>query len=348
MTETTWVSPKTANDLTLGLGWKRTAFVFRLMIGIALLAYVFCRYDAASIVQRLSQAQIRWLVIAGMLMYVAILLSSLKWKSILHGYGRKESLLRLWVFYIEAGFFNLFFPGFVAGDVSRVVRTSADRTSSLEALMAVFFERFSGLLVASLFVGCVALLGRYKGLGGVWQRAMVIAIPIAVAACVVLLSVCSASRIAQLLPKVFSQRAAKMAEKIQYAIAMVGSHPALLGQLMVLSLLFILLSGPTAYFVARSINCPIPLHVLMVYAPLIALLSNLPISIAGVGMRENLSVFFYSALGFLPEDVIALAVAQSSLLVVINLTGGVLLLRSAQSYAKMRKIYEPFRKPKCP
>ena len=226
----------------------------------------------------------------------------------------------------------------MAGDVSRVARTSTDSRFSVEALMAVFLERFSGLLVTLLFIGSVMLLGGYQALGRTSLLVMLLVVLLPLAVFVVLFNVHWARRVLRALPDSIAQRVEGTAAKIRYSFTAVTSQPALILQIGVLSLVFILLTGPLSYFVALSVNFPVPLHVLIVYVPLIALLSNLPISIAGVGVRENLSVFFYSSLGFLPEDIIAFALSGSALMILVNLSGGVvLLLRPAQSYPKSKE-----------
>ena len=305
------------------------------MICLTSLVYVLHKYDAGDVFLRLRHVQIGWLVLAWVLVYAVALLNTLKWRSILHSFGRKDSLLRLWIHSIEGRFFNLFFPGFVAGDISRIARTSQGGESSFDALMAVFLDRFIGLLVTCLFVGSVALLGGYNALDDVWQMAVFLVILFAVAAPIVLLNTQLVQRIIQFLPGFLAKRAKKTAEMIQFPIKTITSRPKLLCRLILLSLFFVLGLGPIAYFVAQAVNFHIPLHLLMIYVPLITVLSNLPISIAGVGVRENLSVFFFSTLDFPPEDIIAFALSQSALALTVNLSGGaILLLRSMQPHSK--------------
>ena len=326
-----------ANDAAGSTSRKKVWYILRLAICAALLAYVFYRYDTTSVFLRLRQLQFHWWIVAGLIIYGAALVSSMKWKSILHGYGRQMSLMRLWSLYIEGGFFNLFFPGFVAGDVSRAARTSGDRTLSVDAVMAVFLERFSGLLVISLFVFSVSLAGGYKPLGDSSLRLGLLLVLVASLVLLVLLKLRLWQRALGVLPGFLGQRLQSTAEKARYAIDTVARQPTLLLQIVVLSLVFVLLSGPVAYFVARSVDVPIPLHILMLYAPLVAVLSNLPLSIAGIGVRESVSVFLYAGLGFLPEELVAFALAQSALMLAVNLSGGlVLLVRSAQLRSKSK------------
>ena len=305
--------------------------VVRIMICGALLAYIFQRYDASSVVGRLLQVQFRWLVVAGGVAYLGILVSAWRWKRILDSYGRSHSLLQLWALYLEGNFLNLFFPGIVAGDVSRAARTSRKGKASVDAFMAVFLDRFVGLLVAGLLVGTVAILGGYKALGPGWRGAILLAIIGGLGVLVMLLHVRWATQVVTVLPRSLSNRVEQVVEKIRNAVETVTSDPRLLAQLVGLSLLYICAAVGATFFVAQAVHFPVPLSVLLVYVPLVRLFVSLPISIQGVGVRENLFVFFLSALGFLPEDIIAFALSLSALMVLVNLSGGaVLLCRAAR------------------
>lgn len=328
---------QSANDVARSASRKKILYLLRLVICAALLTYVIFRYDTTSVFLRLRQLQVHWWIVSGLIMYGAVLVSSMKWKSILRGYGRQVSVMRLWSLYIEGGFFNLFFPGFVAGDVSRAARTSGDRTLSFDAVMAVFVERFSGLVVISLFVFSVSLAGGYRQLDSWSLRLALLMVLTASLVLLALLKLRLSHHALRILPGFLGQRLQSMAEKVRYAIGTVARQPRLLFQIVALSLVFVLLSGPVAYFVARSVDVPIPLYILMLYAPLVAMLSNLPVSIAGIGVRESLSVFLYSGLGFLPEEIVAFALAQSALMLTVNLSGGlILLVRSARLHSKSK------------
>jgi glycosyltransferase 2 family protein len=308
---------------------KFLSYLLRLAIGFGLIAFVFTKYDATFVFRRLAGIEAHWLAMAGVLMYTAALISSLKWQKILDSYGQKESLSELWMLYIEGGFFNLFFPGFVAGDGLRVARTSKRGKVLGTAFMAVFVERLSGLMAVAVFVGSVTALGGYGALGQIWEKAIAVVVVLVLCALALSINKWFVHMAGALLPDFVGKYVKDLSEKITYAVEMLFAKPNLLKQLILLSFLFVLLSGPVAYCVAQAIDFHIPLYLLMFYAPLIALLSNLPISVGGLGTRETVSVFFYSALGYLPEDIIALAVSQSALLFLVNLSGGIILIRWA-------------------
>jgi uncharacterized membrane protein YbhN (UPF0104 family) len=324
------VMSESTDDLATKSSLKKLLCLLRLLIAFALLTYVLLRYDAASVFRSLKDLHVHWLVPGWALLYVGFLLRSLRWRSILYSYGRKDSVLRLFSLYIEASFFNLFFPGFVAGDISRAARTSTKGKQSLEALFAVFFERFSGLFIVSVYVGCIALWGGYGSLGGILPNVILIAVAMVLTVFLLLLHVRCVQYIVWFFPSFLARRVEKAAEKLQYTIKTVMLYPTLLCQITSLSVLLIFSMVGAAYFISRAINFPVPFGVLLAYVPLTAFINNLPISIAGLGVRENVYVFFYSTLGFLPADIIAFALTFSGLGLVLRFSGGLLfLLRSA-------------------
>jgi uncharacterized membrane protein YbhN (UPF0104 family) len=313
---------------------KAVSYFLRLTIGIVLLAYVLNKYSAATILVRLIKADLKWLIAAGVLAYTGILLSSLKWKYILDSYERRISIWRLFKLYLEAGFFNLFFPSFIAGDLSRIARTSAGSTPSVEETLAVFLERFSGLLVACSYICVFALQGAYRELGQFWDYTILVIGASTLVGFVLLLKIQWIKYTVWFVPKLLRRRIDNAMEKITSALRKVTDSPRLLYQLTAFSLLFILTMVGASYCVARSIDFPVPATILLAYAPLTSLLVSLPISIAGLGVRENLWVIFLSALGFLPETIIAFSLLYSALMLFVRLSGGIVfllpLLRSSE------------------
>jgi len=295
----------------------------------ALLAYVLVKYDSASVFLRFRNAQFHWLAVAWVFGQGALLLCSLRWRSILRGYGREDALLRLHSVYLEANFFNLFFPGFVAGDASRVARTSSQGKAPLEAFLAVFLDRFSGLLTMFLYLGCVALLGGYDALGSTWSTAILLVLALVLVGLLMLMKIHWVRHVVRFLPGLLGRRMEKMVMKIHYTLGTATSRPGMLLQVAILSISYVFAMVVFAYFGSRSIDFDIPLAVLMAYVPLTGVVCSLPISIAGVGVRENIYVLVYSAAGFAPGDIIAFGLAMSALVLVINLTGGLLLLLRA-------------------
>lgn len=301
--------------------------LLRAGIGLAGLAWVAVAHDLGYALARLRQVEGGWLLLALAAVYVALLVRSVKWQAILACFGQREGLGRLWALYVESCFFNLLFPGNVAGDVARVTRSSAEGRFSTPAVMAVLLERLSGLLTTALFIAAVGLAGGYRGLGPPGRAVVWLALAVAAAIAVVPFALRAVVIPSRLVPTPWRPAVARREEQLRRAAGALIAHPQLVAALVVLSLLFVALAGGTAVALARAIGSPLPADLLMLYTPLIALVANLPVSVIGLGVRENLYVVVYGALGFRPEDGLALALAESALLLVVSASGGLLLWR---------------------
>ena len=328
------LSPKESTD-SVTSSLKRVLFPLRLVICTALLAYVFIKYDSTTVILQLQHVQLNWLVASLLLLYFEIFLKSLRWKYILRCYGRQDSSQRLFSLYIEAGFFNLLFPSFAAGDVSRIVRTSDNGRLSSDAILAVFLERLSGLVILCLYVTTIAFLGGYSTLISIDQIAMFIGVVAALLCILLFLKTNFAQYPLFFLQRLLGRHWESFSEKVQHTTNTIKSNPTLLWQVTFLSLLSILVMVLAAYSISLAINFSIPFHVLLAYVPLTAFITNVPISIAGVGVRENVYVFFFSALGFSPEDIITFGLTLSALVLLTRLSGGgLLVLRAAYTSLK--------------
>lgn len=300
--------------------------MLRFFMCLSLLSYVFVKYDPTSILRNLKNLDFFQLIIGWLLLYTGVLISSTKWGIILRCYNKKMSFMHLFRLYIEASFLNLFFPGFVAGDLSRIARSSPNGKASLEAAFAVFLERFSGVVFICLYVGCISILGGYRLLGHVWHRLIFITVLIVLVMIFFLANIQLAHRVARLMPLKLYRLVENTSEKIQHAINVFVSRPAILLQILIWTALFFFTLVCAAYFISRSVNFDVPFRVLLAFVPLTAFISSLPVSIAGVGVRENLNVIFYSALGFSPQFIIPFGLVTSTLALLISFSGGLLIL----------------------
>jgi uncharacterized membrane protein YbhN (UPF0104 family) len=303
------------------------ARALRLAIGLAALTYVVLVHDVRYVAARLRDVDGGWVLLALAVVYGALLVRSVKWQNILACFGQRERLGRLWALYVESCFFNLLFPGNVAGDVSRITRSSVEGRFSMRAMTGVLLERLSGLLTTALFVAGVGVAGGYAGLGDLGHAVVWLGLIGAAAIALVPFLLRSLGVPAAVVPPAWRPGVARRADQLREAAATLLAHPRLVWRLVVLSLVFVALSGATAVALGRAIGSPVPAHLLMLYTPLIALVANLPVSVIGLGVRENLYVVVYAALGFRAEDGLALALTESALLLVVSLSGGALLWR---------------------
>jgi hypothetical protein len=93
----------------------------------------------------------------------------------------------------------------------------------------------------------------------------------------------------------------------------------------------------TVYLVFRAYGSDVPLVVHLAIFPMISLLSIVPITIGGFGVREGFFVFFYSLVGVSPTVAVGTSIIQHLLLYYVPaLVGGVMYLWDSLRGAEYR------------
>jgi uncharacterized membrane protein YbhN (UPF0104 family) len=79
-----------------------------------------------------------------------------------------------------------------------------------------------------------------------------------------------------------------------------------------------------------ALNLPVPLWYLTLFIPLIHILSALPLSFAGLGVREGGYVAFLALVGVGRDQALAFGLLWSTLVLGSGLVGGLVLLFSSE------------------
>lgn len=296
-------------------------YLLRLAVALALLAYAAVQFDLGSALAQLSGANLLLLSCALALYYIDATLCALRWKTLLRTLGKRLPLGKLATRYIEAGFFNLFVPGFVAGDVARAVASAGGSRPGAADLLGVALDRFWGLLFTLAFVAVAFMLGAYEPLGQLWRGVLLAAFAAGAAA---LLFVITAGRKLAAGKAPAGARLARLVETMHGAQRVLRSSPASVAGVALTSIGFVLGTILVELLLSRALGLQIPFWVLAAFGPLGSLLMSIPISIGGIGVRENLFVFLYGSVGIASPDALAFALSISALQLVGNLGGGVL------------------------
>jgi uncharacterized membrane protein YbhN (UPF0104 family) len=217
---------------------------------------------------------------------VGQLLSSVKWWTIARAGGITVSYPTVLKAYFIGMFVNCFGLGMVGGDVARGILVAQGLPKKTEGIASVVADRVHGLTVLS----CIALLtGAFLGSDRVPTEL------------VQLLGLLTVGFVAGWLigPWVLTHipffKDTKLAIKMRQVAAIFPRDPKTLGIITALSVLFhtvqILLHGAMAV----GVGAQIPWATLFIVIPLVNIVSSLPISWNGLGVREKSYIYFLTA-----------------------------------------------------
>jgi len=297
---------------------------------LGLFALLFHSIDFAVFRQQLATARPEWVAVAFVGYLLGQILSAYKWQLLAWPLGFGYPLRAFSVYYFVGMYLNLFVPSTIAGDVGRglLLATRGGRVPA--ALQSVFADRVSGLVML-LWVSAVGFL-----LFGPTVLPAVVAYGVIAAAILAVGGWWIAPRV---VPTLFSPGYMfhRLWEKL---VQPYHDHAALLGYACSISFGFHCFQLGLQAVLASALNLSIPWWYLMLFIPLVHILSALPISFGGLGVRESGYVMFLALIGIGRHEALAFGFLWSALVLGAGLVGGIVLLLSPEvqlSLAQIRK-----------
>ena len=255
--------------------------------------------------------RIEWAPIAlGLLLYFAnLLISSVRWRMIARLEGFEEKRLGVYFrFTLVGAYFNLLLPTSIGGDAVKAYYLAQGWKHYPRALVTVVIDRFSGLWVLMAASGFAAMLIDFPDL------------PPSVRYGAVILSAVSLA-VVIFLPQISARFKSHLPDR---AISKYVREPRVWQPLMFL-VVAVQLSGAWMYLmIAKSLGVELSWSFLTVFYILTVLVTVLPFSLNGIGLREGAAVFLFSQL-HLPASVgIAFGLTYLLIMVVTGAVGGLI------------------------
>jgi hypothetical protein len=304
----------------------RRAILLKLAVSGILLAVLFWRVDRVAFLRSL-QALPPSIVLGCVALYIlGYLISILRWRGLLLAEGIRLPFTRLGFVYFESAFFNLFLPTVIGGDLVRGYFIYKLTKGHDAALASILVDRVVGF-AALMAIAVTALVLAY----GTLQDPLVAFAILAVAAsfaCVVavLLHEGLMRRTAALCRFVGLARFHAKLQGLVDAFQRYRRHRWALLQALALSALLQALIIVTYYVIGVALNVPVPLVYYFVFVPLITTLAMLPVSVAGLGVREGGVVFFFAKVGVDSATALGMSLVWFSLTLVVSCLGGLAFL----------------------
>lgn len=311
---------------------RRGALALKLLVSLGLLALVGRSVDLAAVGSLLLDLPL-WAALAAVAGMAGVTLASaLRWWLILRAVGTPLALGRSTELMFIGNFFTQILPTSVGGDAVRIWQVTRDGVPFGRAFAGVTLERISGLVALVLMVaGGVLWLGDVIDQPAL--RLLLLASLPALAGGLTLL--CLLDR----LPAGFARRLQKLpllGAAVKLLIDMAAdSRRVLLTQPLSLCLLLLstaaqLLSVLTVLALAEGFGLALGWAEALAVVPAIILITFVPLSFAGWGVREGASVVMLGFVGIDADHALAISVIFGLALLVAVLPGCLLWLKGGR------------------
>lgn len=308
----------------------------KLGIAVAVLGYLLNKMGLAQLGSALKATarEWPWLLAGFSLCLLPVLGCMARWKMILDGQDMKLGWKRVNTIFFIGLFFNSFMIGPTGGDLIKAYYTAREtHHKKTEAVTTIFIDRVVGLLVMAIMVGTVILFRWDFFMSDPTTR--VFAWPV-FTACLILLAgsiVAFSVHLFEVFPWLkrwnhiaLIGKTVETLERAYNAFYVCRKNPRLLLGLALVSLAVQLLFVGAAALTGRALGLDLPLLAYLSFTPLIGLISAIPITPGGIGIREGASIKLWSVLGVPDEKAFLLAFIPYLFLVLWGLPGGILFL----------------------
>jgi glycosyltransferase 2 family protein len=318
------------------LEWAVGSWWVRLAVSVGLLAVVLTQIDLEAAFDRLKQGHWGLFAAACGVYLGAFLLGAVRWHVFLDAAG----LRRGWWVTLEAYFAGVFamnfLPSTFGGDAVRAW-LGGGPGARVKAFSTVLVDRGS-------ILGCAFVLGGIAAAVDAGDVPVSLVVTLAVAFAVYLIGiavVASAALTAARFRHRIPRKLAAFGHDILPAARAALSKPRVLGETTALGLAYEALAVVGIWLVARAVDVHIPFLVLAVVAPSVLILSALPISIGGLGVREGSFIALLDPVGISATDATLVSLLAASAFAIATLPGAAAVLRRPSTGFRQAALQPP-------
>lgn len=260
-------------------------------ISLALIWWIFHNPDKRALMgAALSRADLMWFLPGLIAVGGTVLLQTWRWKILLSAGGIELSFLRCGQLLLIGMFFNLFLLGATGGDVVKIYYAMREASGAkVGAFLSVVVDRVVGILALAL-VSLVVVITSWQALTST-AVAQGLLLTLGVILCgsvgmVVVAVLIATFKLEQRLPARMPLRSAIV--DLAEATHRYSRAPGTILQAFLISLPSHLFLFSTFYFAARAFRLNIGMIETFSVIPIVNVITALPISLSGIGVREKL------------------------------------------------------------
>ena len=311
--------------------WGGWGTLLKVGMSVLLILVLIWQVDFARLWVVVRDMSPAWLLLALFFKAGGVFSSIVRWRVLLKGQDLAVPLKVLTSSFLEGRFFGTFTPSTIGLDAYRTYDLAKYSGRTAASVSVTLVDKVIGLFSLSFLVAVTSFAGaRFVGGQGVFTRLLVFCVPL------------SLSLILLIFPGLLGRlvdirrwKAGGWAEKVGRFVETVTvyrRHRVLIVQAVGLAVLVHLGTTLMYYGTALSVQAPVRLLDILFVGPLMITATVIPLSVAGIGVREGTFVFFLTRVGIEPEAAILLAFLGFLVGEFISLFGGFIFLLRSHTY----------------
>ena len=297
--------------------------LIKLLITIAIFYYLFQSVDFSVLLTLLIKSHGGWILVALIMQLTSTYLAAYRWFKISQILVFKEKLSFYVRSYFKGSFFNQVLPSSIGGDAVRILDLTNIGYDKKEAFYGVFVDRVVGL-VGLLVLNLLASLIFF----GTFERDFsLLIIFITLSGILGFSALFHLHRIKFLANYKFLNLFVRLANRLNTLYA----SRLLLIKHISISVIVHLFSVLTMYGLSLALGLDLEFQMLLIAVPPVFLLTIIPLSLAGWGIREGAMIGVFMLVGADQTKILAMSILYGLLLIVSALPGSYFWIKSKKA-----------------
>ena len=271
----------------------------KVLVTVGGIVYIFHKIPFFDAISNWNKSALPWLAVILFLTVILMAIQANRWRGLLLDDGKKVKFRTFYAYIALGYFFNNLLPSGFGGDAVKTIAFGKRFGNTANSVAAIAISRIMGILamILSFFIALPFVVAKY-------QVPLSYTITVSVFALVAILVVVGGLFSDKL--KIPDKLALKVPFllKLQNAFSIYRSHPKAfwLSGLDSVWLQIVTILIHYAYF--RAVGIDVDIAIITVFTTIMVVFTMLPISINGIGIRENVQVSLYTGLLGIPADIV--------------------------------------------
>lgn len=305
---------------------KKGVFWLRLAVGLGLLVAIFLVVDRDALGAIFAQTSPGLLLLALGLFVLERVVAAVRWRMLIAGLGEAPPLSRFISLIFSATFLAFFLPGGVGGEIFRIYGLTRGKIDLSRALASVFVERVLALVALGMLILWGLANAPFSPPSAVLNAVILSFLAIGFATALIFSpGVRRLTDRALAAPRLAKLRAGL--EKLYASFDVFLARPGLLALGLVFAIGFQLLRVVAVWVAALALGLDLPFALFVYTVPIVNLVTQIPISIGGLGVREATYAALFGLAGIAIETAVALSLLTYGLSILAVCPGAITFAR---------------------
>src|SRR4051794_8890792 len=301
----------------------------KILISAALLYLALRKVDLSDLASRFDVASLGWIALAIAVIFLQIFAGALRWREISAECGAPLAAMQAMRFNLIGAFFNQTLPSSIGGDAVRLWLVARRGAGWRAATYSVFVERAIGLVALAIII-LATLPWSYRLIEDPHGRLALLLIDLAALAGGLVFLILGRLRWPWL-KRWWGTHHLYACSMIANRVLFSLKHGP---KLAMLSLLIHVLTVLMAWCVGQAIAAPVTFGQMFQLVPPVMLITMMPISIAGWGVREATMGLAFGYAGLAANEGVNVSLLFGAVYFAVGAFGGLVWIFSAEKTAK--------------